>query len=275
MTASGTAPAPHGAREAPAAPASVLRGGARVRADNRLCLLCAAWTDTPHSGHPDGPLADPAADPGCGEIVMGPNSIVCGRASTSLPAASGRAPAGSGRRPPACSRMARGCDVRSGAVASAGAVHGACAAARPGPCTMVNPRTRMGRLATAGLRGAVARDDPPPAPIRGGRSARTRRGGMPEAGIAEARRARGRAAAVGGSAPERTRAAAPLSGRCGGGGPRSAARMAPRMLPDGTRRNGKPSAPRRPDTGSLEMAQPCPEPAAAEREARRRRRGAT
>ena len=50
--------------------------------------------------------------------------------------------------------------------------------------------------------------------------------------------------------------------------------MTTRMFLDGPRRNGKPSALRRPGTGPLEKAPPCPEPAAAERAARRRRRGA-
>ena len=215
MTASGPAPAPPSTRKALAAPASVLRGGARLRAGNGHYTLCTAGTELLHSGRPEGPLAGFAADPGRAEIVMGSSNIVRWYASNNLPTVSCRASAGSCCRLPAHSHMARGYNVSSAGIVSAGAVLAA-AAARFGLDAMVNTRTRMGRLAMAGLRGAIGRDASPLAPIGDGQSARINRSGMSNAGFAGVRRAHERAAAGGGSAMDRPRAAAPLRGRRGG-----------------------------------------------------------
>ena len=176
----------------------VVRGRVTMGASNWVYPFCTIGTGPQHSGHPEDPAADPADDPGRGEIVVGSNNTMRGYASINLPSAAERTEVGSGCHLLAYSHVAHDCMVRDSAILSAGAILGGHsevgAGAHLGLGTMVHPRTRIGRLAMVGLRGAVTRDVPPFALINNGRFTRINtvgmeRAGMSEAMIAEARRA--------------------------------------------------------------------------------------
>ena len=184
----------------------VVRGRVAIGAGNWIYPFCTVGTGPQHSGHPEDPRADPASDPGPGEIVVGSNNTMRGYASINLPSTSARTSVGSGCHLLAYSHVAHDCDVRDGAILSAGAILGGHTAvgagAHLGLGTMVHPHTRIGRLAMVGLRGAVARDVPPFALINRERFTRINtvgmeRAGMSEAEIAEVQRAYGAMAAAG------------------------------------------------------------------------------
>ena len=121
---------------------------------------------------------------------MGSGNTVRGYASVNLPATSGRTSVGSGCHLLAYSHVAHDCDVRDGAILSAGAILGGHtevgAGAHLGLGTMVHPRTRIGRLSMVGLRGAVVRDVPPFALVNDGRFTRVNTVGMERAGMSAA-----------------------------------------------------------------------------------------
>ena len=194
----------------------VVRGRVTIGEDNWIYPFCTVGTGPQHSEYPEDPGADPSADPGAGEIVMGSGNTMRGYASINLPTVSGRTSVGSGCHLLAYSHVAHDCDVRDGAILSAGAILGGHtevgAGAHLGLGTMVHPHTRIGRLAMVGLRGAVVRDVPPFALINAGRFTRVNavgmeRAGMPAAEVSEVERAYAEVAAAGGG------------GAKGGGGP--------------------------------------------------------
>lgn len=184
----------------------VVRGRVAIGAGNWIYPFCTVGTGPQHSGHPEDPAADPASDPGPGEIVVGSNNTVRGYASINLPSTSARTSVGSGCHLLAYSHVAHDCTVRDGAILSAGAILGGHtvvgAGAHLGLGTMVHPHTLIGRLAMVGLRGAVARDVPPFALINRERFTKINEVGMERAGmsaaeIAEVRRAYEAMAAAG------------------------------------------------------------------------------
>ena len=199
-----------------------MRGRVTIGAGNWIYPFCTIGTGPQHSEYPEDPLADPSAadpaGPGRGEIVMGSGNTVRGYASVNLPATSGRTSVGSGCHLLAYSHVAHDCDVRDGAILSAGAILGGHtevgAGAHLGLGTMVHPRTRIGRLSMVGLRGAVVRDVPPFALVNDGRFTRVNTVGMERAGmsaaeIKEVRRAYAEVAAARGGGV----GGAPLGGR--------------------------------------------------------------
>ena len=113
-----------------------------------------------------------------------------GYASINLPAMSGCTTVGSGCHLLAYSHVAHDCNVHDKAILSAGAILGGHtevgAGAHLGLGTMVHPRTRIGRLAMVGLRGAVVRDVPPFALINAGRFTKINTIGMERAGMSAA-----------------------------------------------------------------------------------------
>ena len=178
---------------------------------------------------------------------MGSGNTVRGYASVNLPATSGRTSVGSGCHLLAYSHVAHDCDVRDGAILSAGAILGGHtevgAGAHLGLGTMVHPRTRIGRLSMVGLRGAVVRDVPPFALVNDGRFTRVNTVGMERAGMSAA------------EIKEVQRAYAEVSAARGGGGGRAGR---PRAAARG---RGRPSAgdtrvPRRNSQGMLPAALP-------------------
>ena len=188
----------------------VVRGRVTMGAGNWIYPFCTIGTGPQHTGHPEDPDADPAEDPGKGEIVMGSGNTMRGYASINLPSVTARTTVGSGCHLLAYSHVAHDCAVRDGAIISAGAILGGHtevgAGAHLGLGTMVHPHTRIGRLAMVGLRGAVARDVPPFALINDGRFTRINTVGMERAGmagpeIAEVRRAYEAMAGGGGDMP--------------------------------------------------------------------------
>ena len=167
----------------------VVRGRVTIGEGNWIYPFCTIGTGPQHSEHPEDPSADPASSSGRGpgEIVMGSGNTVRGYASVNLPAVSGRTSVGSGCHLLAYSHVAHDCDVRDGAILSAGAILGGHtevgAGAHLGLGTMVHPRTRIGRLSMVGLRGAVVRDVPPFALVNDGRFTRVNTVGMERAGM--------------------------------------------------------------------------------------------
>ena len=193
----------------------IVRGRVTMGADNWIYPFCTVGTGPQHSAHPEDPWADPAADAasgqGRGEIVMGSGNIMRGYASINLPAMSGCTTVGSGCHLLAYSHVAHDCNVHDRAILSAGAILGGHtevgAGAHLGLGTMVHPRTRIGRLAMVGLRGAVVRDVPPFALINAGRFTKINtigmeRAGMSAAQITEVERAYEAVAAGGGGGEE-------------------------------------------------------------------------
>ena len=206
----------------------VVRGRVTIGEGNWIYPFCTIGTGPQHSEYPEDPSADPSAadsaGPGRGEIVMGSGNTVRGYASVNLPATSGRTSVGSGCHLLAYSHVAHDCDVRDGAILSAGAILGGHtevgAGAHLGLGTMVHPRTRIGRLSMVGLRGAVVRDVPPFALVNDGRFTRVNTVGMERAGmsaaeIKEVRRAYAEVAAARGGGGGR---GAPGRPSAGGGG---------------------------------------------------------
>lgn len=165
----------------------IVRGRVAIGAGNWIYPFCTVGTGPQHSGHPEDPGADPASDPGPGEIVVGSNNIMRGYASINLPSVTARTSVGSGCHLLAYSHVAHDCTVRDGAVISAGAILGGHtevgAGAHLGLGTMVHPHTRIGRLAMVGLRGAVARDVLPFALINRERFTKINTVGMERAGM--------------------------------------------------------------------------------------------
>ena len=168
----------------------VVRGRVTIGEGNWIYPFCTVGTGPQHSAYPEDPGADPSADPGGGEIVMGSGNTMRGYASINLPTVSGRTSVGSGCHLLAYSHVAHDCGVRDGAILSAGAILGGHtevgAGAHLGLGTMVHPHTRIGRLAMVGLRGAVVRDVPPFALINAGRFTRVNAVGMERAGMTAA-----------------------------------------------------------------------------------------
>lgn len=164
----------------------VVRGLVTMEAGNWIYPFCTIGTGPQHTGHPEDPAADPAEDPGRGEIVMGSDNTVRGYASVNLPTVTARTVVGSGCHLLAYSHVAHDCTVRDGAIISAGAILGGHtdvgAGAHLGLGAMVHPRTRIGRLAMVGLRGAVTREVPPFALINDGTFTRDQHGGNGEGG---------------------------------------------------------------------------------------------
>lgn len=167
----------------------VVRGRVTMGAGNWIYPFCTIGTGPQHTGHPEDPAADPAEDPGRGEIVMGSDNTVRGYASVNLPSVTARTVVGSGCHLLAYSHVAHDCTVRDGAIISAGAILGGHTdvgmGAHLGLGTMVHPRTRIGRLAMVGLRGAVTKDVPPFALINDGTFTRINTVGMERAGMSE------------------------------------------------------------------------------------------
>ena len=165
----------------------VVRGRVTMGADNWIYPFCTIGTGPQHTGHPEDPAADPAEDPGHGEIVMGSNNTVRGYASVNLPSVTERTAIGSGCHLLAYSHVAHDCTVRDGAIISAGTILGGHtdvgAGAHLGLGTMVHPRTKIGRLAMVGLRGAITKDVPPFALINDGAFTRINTVGMERAGM--------------------------------------------------------------------------------------------
>lgn len=167
----------------------VVRGRITMGEGNWIYPFCTIGTGPQHTGHPEDPAADPAEDPGKGEIVMGSNNTMRGYASINLPSVTARTEVGSGCHLLAYSHVAHDCTVRDGAILSAGVILGGHtevgAGAHLGLGTMVHPHTRIGRLAMVGLRGAVTKNVPPFALINDGRFTRVNAVGMERAGMAE------------------------------------------------------------------------------------------
>lgn len=92
----------------------VVRGLVTMEAGNWIYPFCTIGTGPQHTGHPEDPAADPAEDPGRGEIVMGSDNTVRGYASVNLPTVTARTVVGSGCHLLAYSHVAHDCTVHDG-----------------------------------------------------------------------------------------------------------------------------------------------------------------